>query len=117
MSFYRTLLAAGAALVVTTAVFADNTSMQNPSDQSSNANQSTATQAAPQQVEKINLNKANAKELMKVKGINAAKAKAIIAYRKKHGEFKSTDELANVKGLNRVKTTTLKSIESQVTVE
>lgn len=113
MSFYRTLLAASAALVISTAVFADNTSMQNPSGETSNANAA----ASQQQAEKINLNKATAKELMKVKGINAAKARAIIAYRKKHGDFKSTDDIANVKGFNHVKATTLKSIESQVTVE
>lgn len=117
MLFYRTLLAASAALIVSSAVFADNTIVKSHHDDHAHANASMQSQAAQQQAEKININKASAKDLMKVKGINAAKAKAIIAYRKKHGDFKATDELTNVRGFNRVKPHTLKSIEDQVTVD
>jgi competence protein ComEA len=47
--------------------------------------------------EKINLNKANALELVHiVKGIGIKKAQAIVTYRNKHGEFKTIDELSNV---------------------
>lgn len=65
---------------------------------------------------KVNLNEASAKELIKVKGLNAARVRAIVAYRKKHGGFKTTEELMNVKGFKRVKLTTRKAIEEQLTV-
>ena len=47
----------------------------------------------------INLNTASAAELEALNGIGAAKAEAIVEYRKEHGAFKSVDELANVKGI------------------
>lgn len=50
---------------------------------------------------KININTANAKELKALDGIGAAKAKAIIKYRKKVGTIKSVDELSNVKGIGK----------------
>lgn len=54
---------------------------------------------------------------MKVKGINASKARAIVAYRKKHGDFKSTDDLAKVKGFTKMKPDQLKAIQDQLSVE
>ncbi len=47
----------------------------------------------------INLNTASAAQLETLNGIGAAKAEAIVEYRKEHGAFKSVDELANVKGI------------------
>jgi len=56
---------------------------------------STITQA-----EVVEINQATATELAThLKGIGETKAKAIIDYRKKHGPFKSHDELLNVKGI------------------
>ncbi len=50
--------------------------------------------------EPVNVNTASAAEIAKnLKGIGMKKAQAIIAYRTKHGAFKSADELANVKGI------------------
>jgi competence protein ComEA len=46
----------------------------------------------------VDLNSATAAELEAVKGIGAAKAKAIIDYREKSGPFKSVDDLKGVKG-------------------
>ena len=46
----------------------------------------------------VDLNSATAAELDALKGVGAAKAKAIIDYRDKNGPFKSVDELAKVKG-------------------
>ena len=50
--------------------------------------------------EVVNLNKANAAALQQhLKGIGPVKADAIVAYRKKNGNFKSLDDLQNVKGI------------------
>lgn len=48
----------------------------------------------------VNLNTADAETLIReLKGIGAAKAKAIIEYREAHGPFSSVDELLEVKGI------------------
>ena len=48
----------------------------------------------------VNINSANEKELMlSLKGIGKKKAKAIIDYRKKHGQFKTVEDLTKVKGI------------------
>ncbi len=51
-------------------------------------------------MKKININKATAKQLAKLKGIGMEKAKAIIEYRRKHGKFKKYSDLAKVKGIS-----------------
>ncbi len=53
-----------------------------------------------EQMASVNLNKAGAKEIAKsLKGIGMKKAKAIVEYREKHGDFKAVEELASVKGI------------------
>ncbi|MBE9516090.1 MAG: helix-hairpin-helix domain-containing protein [Proteobacteria bacterium] len=48
----------------------------------------------------VNINKADAAALStELRGIGMSKAEAIVAYRKKHGLFKSADDLAKVKGI------------------
>jgi competence protein ComEA len=125
MSFYRSVLAALAAVAIATPVFAEDaaatqgTTEATPAMQlaeNSEAAQTTATEQTSEQT-KVNLNKATVKELAKVKGLNASKAKAIVSYRKKHGDFKSTDELARVKGFKKVKPDTLKEITDQLSVD
>lgn len=50
--------------------------------------------------ELVNLNKANAAAIQQnLVGIGPIKAEAIIAYRKKNGNFSSVDDLQNVKGI------------------
>ena len=137
MSFYRTLLAAVAAVVIASPVFAEDAAQpaENTSeamqlsdnssaaatDNSAQATQQTSsdqtTAAADPTDVKVNLNKATVKDLMKLKGMNASKARSIVAYRKKHGDFKSTDDLANVKGFKKLKSDKLKEITDQLTVE
>ncbi len=56
--------------------------------------------AAPLQAETVNINKADAATLQHyLNGIGAVKAKAIVAYRNKHGKFKSLDDLEKVPGI------------------
>jgi|SRR5579862_2110247 len=127
MSFYRTLLAAVAAVAIASPVFADDTAATQGTNEAAPAMQvsdNTSAQApagdaaaATAEQAKVNLNKATVKELVKVKGLNASKAKAIVAYRKKHGDFKSTDDLSSVKGFKKMKPETLKEITDQLSVE
>lgn len=49
--------------------------------------------------DKINLNRCNTNELIKIKGIGIKKALSIIEYRKKYGDFKSISELKLIKGI------------------
>ena len=54
-----------------------------------------AVQAAP-----VNINKAGAEEIAAaLNGIGIKKAREIIAFREKHGPFKSVDQLVDVKGI------------------
>ncbi len=51
----------------------------------------------------ININTADKETLMSViKGVGEKRAEEIIIYRKEHGDFKSVDELINVKGIGQV---------------
>ena len=47
----------------------------------------------------ININTANEAELQTLSGIGPSKAKAIVEYRKQNGNFKTTAEIKNVKGI------------------
>lgn len=47
----------------------------------------------------MDVNKASKDDLMSISGIGEKKAEAIIKHRKKHGKFKSIDDLKNVKGI------------------
>lgn len=50
----------------------------------------------------VNVNTANEKELQMLTGIGPAKAKAIIDFRTKNGEFKTVDDLLKVPGIGPV---------------
>ena len=47
----------------------------------------------------VNINTADIDELMEIKGIGRSKAKAIIEYRDKNGNFNSIDDIKNVDGI------------------
>jgi len=133
MSIYGKVIAAVAAMGLATCVLADENANNMPSNNNSNmpaqqmqadstpaattpaaTNEAAATPAATEA--KVDLNKADAKELMQIKGINAAKAKAIITFRKQHGDFKSVDEIKEVKGFKNMNEKHLDKILNQLTI-
>ena len=59
-------------------------------------------------LEKVNLNLADSKELEQVKGIGPAYARRIIAYRDEHGDFSELDELLNVDGIGPARLESIK---------
>jgi competence protein ComEA len=54
-----------------------------------------------QEIQVIDINKADTETLALLKGVGEKRAKAIIAYRELNGEFKSFDDLILVKGIGR----------------
>ena len=54
---------------------------------------------------KINVNTATAAQLESLKGIGPELAERILDYKKEKGDFKSIDELGNVKGIGEKKLT------------
>lgn len=62
----------------------------------------------------ININTASIDALQNIKGIGARKAKAIVIYRKKHGAFKTKEDLIKVRGISH---RILKKIASQIVLK
>lgn len=56
----------------------------------------------------VNINTATQSELEGIKGLGPEKSKAIIKYRETHGNFKTMDELDNVKGFGKANVEKLK---------
>ena len=54
-----------------------------------------------QEVQVVDINKADIDTLVLLKGIGKKRAKAIVAYRELHGEFNAIDDLLNVKGIGQ----------------
>lgn len=129
MSLFRSMITAVAAMGLATSVFAADeaasaTAAKNPADaapaamQTADASSTTTTTTSATtttETTKVDINKATTKELSKVKGLSAGKAKAIVSYRKKHGDFKSLDELKDVKGFKKMNDSTMKQVQDQLT--
>ena len=64
-------------------------------DETADSGQNNADMAS----QKLDINRASLEELMTLPGIGQAKAQAIIAYRKEHGQFTSIEELKNINGI------------------
>lgn len=63
---------------------------------------------------KIDINRASAEELQKLKGIGPSTAKSIILYREDYGAFSEIEEIMNVK---RIGEKTFAKIKEQITVK
>ena len=61
----------------------------------------------------VNINTATEQELDSLPGVGPAKAKAIVEYRKANGNFKSVDDIKNVKGIGDK---TFDDLKSQVAI-
>ena len=48
---------------------------------------------------KVDLNRADKEALMRLPGVGERKAEQILAYRKEHGKFKSTEEIKKIPGI------------------
>ena|SRR3989338_7843139 len=66
------------------------------------ATETTASASQP-----VNINIADVKTLMTIKGVGQKRAQAIIDYRTQNGPFKSVDDLAKVKGVGAKRLATL----------
>lgn len=118
MSVYRYAFAGLTAIALVAPVVAEN--IKTPATQIQPTQPAQAVPApsgAAYVMTKVNINNATVRDLMKVKGINAARARAVVAYRKKHGNFKTIEDLANVKGFKKMKAARLQEVESQIAVE
>jgi competence protein ComEA len=138
MSIYRRLIVAVAAMGLATSVFAADENATTTTTTTDNAAMApaTTTETAPGPTadaskedaatttttttttassDKVDINKATVKELMKVKGVNAARAKAIVTFRKKHGDFKSIDDLKEVKGFKKLSDKKFQELQDRLT--
>ena len=69
---------------------------------------------AGEELPKININKADAEELMALKGIGKTIAERIVEYRSLKGPFVSIDDIKNVKGIGKAM---LDKIKDRISVE
>ncbi len=82
---------------------------QNYVDVSSLKDSTSTAVSRPVETElKVNINRANLEELMKIPGIGRVTGLSIIEYRTLHGEFSHIDELMNVRGIGEKKLEMLK---------
>jgi competence protein ComEA len=108
MSFYRSIFTVLAACIIASPVLAD-TALPVPAAV-------PVKQAVPALAAKINLNLAKTKEFLTVKGLNPAMVRSIMGYRKRHGEFKSLDDLAKVRAISKLTPVELKAIQDQLSL-
>jgi len=59
---------------------------------------------------KININTADAEQLMKIPGIGRTLATRIVNYRRRHGKFTNLNQLLKVKGIGRKKLAKIKKM-------
>lgn len=70
--------------------------------------------ASPKADGKVNINTADAEELMSLSGVGETKAEAIIRYREEAGGFRSIEEIMNIEG---IKEGVFNKIKDKISVE
>lgn len=116
MFYYRMMMVIAGVSLITTPFAAETV---NPLTKPATAHtQSVSVKPSAVSVNtlKVNMNEATFEELIKVKGLSKSKAKNIISYRKKQGNFKSVEELNLVKGFKKMNNEKLKAVQEQLTV-
>ncbi len=83
-------------LVFSASAFAEEAAIKSASTVPAAA---AAKPAVNNQQEVVNINTADAQTLTKLKGIGPKKAEAVVTWRKANGNFKTVDQLADVKGI------------------
>lgn len=73
----------------------------------------TTNESANNETAKININTDSKEKLMTISGIGSSKADAIIEYRTKNGNFKTTEDIINVSGISK---TIYDKIKDNITV-
>ena len=63
-----------------------------------------------QEVKKVNINTATVEELVTLPGVGDSVAKNIVEHREKNGNFKTTEDLKNVKGIGEKKFEKMKDL-------
>lgn len=61
----------------------------------------TTNESTNNEISKININTDSKEKLMTISGIGSSKADAIIEYRTKNGNFKTTEDIMNVSGISK----------------
>ncbi|MFC3032381.1 ComEA family DNA-binding protein [Pseudoalteromonas fenneropenaei] len=88
----QTIIVAAFFALGSQAAVANKPTTENTAINSGSVSEKIATQL-------ININTASVEDLASLPGIGKRKAEAIIAYREQQGEFKSVEELTQVKGI------------------
>lgn len=86
-----------------------NTARETLNSAKTAANDKVTTAKNSSKKSKININTADVETLQALDGIGEAKAKAIVEYRKKHGNFKKASDLTKVSGIGDSTITKIKS--------
>ena len=69
---------------------------------------SKAKEAVSAPLTKVDINKGGLEELEAIKGVGPALAERIMTYRKENGNFKTPEDLMNVKGIGQAKFSRIK---------
>jgi competence protein ComEA len=104
-------------LMLSIAVLALNNPVSAATSHSTSANQAIKAGAlAKASNAAVNINTASMQELLQVPGMTANKAKSLLTFRKKNGNFQTVEDLRKVSGFKRMSTTQWEEWLTKLTV-